>query len=57
MIADVAARGAFLYNAAVKKDCWVENYIFGIETSDWNDKKDGHMPIFFLLSNLCCCQR
>jgi hypothetical protein len=43
------------YNSAVNEGRQPENYVFGIEFGGQNDKKDGQMPIFFLLNSLHCC--
>jgi hypothetical protein len=50
----IAVHKVINYNSAVNKGHQPKTYVFGIEFGGQNDKKDGQMPIFFLLNSLCC---
>lgn len=51
----IAVHKVINYNSAVNKGRQPNTYVFGIEFGGRNDKKDGQMPIFFLLNSLRCC--
>lgn len=51
----IAVHKVINYNSAVNKGRQPNTYVFGIEFGGQNDKKDGQMPIFFLLNSLRCC--